>query len=407
MNNNIANEFSETSSSSIIDRALGQLLRYVEEEDFKGWDPYDYLNSFIPFRWGGKWVQAVAVQAGKLIPFNLRQVMGIKKGDIPKGLGLLLNSYCILYQQTGQDSFLATARLLFKRLLAIRSKSDEYCWGCNFVWANPHHVYPKYYPSVVVTSFVGFGIYRYYTVTNDEKAKEVLLSIDRFIHNELSWKKSNDGLSICYTGESKDYCYNASIIGALMLSLIYQVAGGESLLGEIRELVRFVIGHQHQDGHWAYSLDPDTGKEYEQIDFHQGFILVCLKKIKDLTKEDYPGIDEAIDKGLAYYRKIQFTDEGVSLWRVPKVFPVEIHNQAQGIITFSMFAERNKGFKPFAEKILMWTIENMRSKKGYFIYRKFRLYSNRIPFMRWSQAWMLLALVYCKYLTTGNDESQE
>ena len=39
-----------------------------------------------------------------------------------------------------------------------------------------------------------------------------------------------------------------------------------------------------------------------------------------------------------------------------------------------------------------WAIENMQSKDGFFHYRKGRFHTNKIPFMRWGQAWMMLAL---------------
>ena len=37
-------------------------------------------------------------------------------------------------------------------------------------------------------------------------------------------------------------------------------------------------------------------------------------------------------------------------------------------------------------------MENMRDREGYFYYQVQPFYKNRISYMRWSQAWMLLAL---------------
>jgi len=34
----------------------------------------------------------------------------------------------------------------------------------------------------------------------------------------------------------------------------------------------------------------------------------------------------------------------------------------------------------------------MRSSEGYFYYQRHRFHTNRIPYMRWSQAWMMYAL---------------
>ena len=46
----------------------------------------------------------------------------------------------------------------------------------------------------------------------------------------------------------------------------------------------------------------------------------------------------------------------------------------------------------FAEKIAKWTIENMQDEKGYFYYQKWPFLTNKIAYMRWGQAWMMLAL---------------
>ena len=44
------------------------------------------------------------------------------------------------------------------------------------------------------------------------------------------------------------------------------------------------------------------------------------------------------------------------------------------------------------DKILIWTFENMLDSKGYFYFRKGPLLTNKIPYMRWTQAWMFHAL---------------
>jgi hypothetical protein len=44
------------------------------------------------------------------------------------------------------------------------------------------------------------------------------------------------------------------------------------------------------------------------------------------------------------------------------------------------------------ERVLNWTIKNMHSNKGYFYYQVKKLYKIRLPYMRWSQAWMFYAL---------------
>ena len=56
-------------------------------------------------------------------------------------------------------------------------------------------------------------------------------------------------------------------------------------------------------------------------------------------------------------------------------------------------SEFSKEYLSFAGKISDWTMDNMYdNKRHYFYYRKFKFYINKIPYMRWSQAWMFLAL---------------
>jgi hypothetical protein len=46
----------------------------------------------------------------------------------------------------------------------------------------------------------------------------------------------------------------------------------------------------------------------------------------------------------------------------------------------------------------------MKDKKGYFYYQIGKRYRSKIPYMRWSQAWMLLTFVkYLDYTTNGGD----
>ncbi len=381
-------DMNRTDLRSVIDI----LSAYIEQEHFKGWDPYDYLNSWFPFHWFGKMAQAVAVQAGKLIPINFRPILGVNKEENPKGLGLLLNAYCVLYKTNRVENYLETAKYLFERLITLSSDKKFFCWGYNFVWANPKQVHPKYLPSVVVTSFVGYGIFEYYKITHDPKAKEILISISEYIHHELMWTSTEQGLCISYTKHDTSQCYNASILGAAMLARVYTLTNDNHLLAEIKSLVEFVIAHQHEDGHWNYALNPETGQEYCQVDFHQGFILCALEEIRKCCVINDVSLDQAIIKGLNYYRKMQFTDNGVSLWRVPKEYPVEIHNQSQGIITFARLSSYDARYMAFSNTIASWTIRHMKSKKGFFYYRKYKWYTIKIPYMRWSQAWMMLAL---------------
>lgn len=373
--------------------SFNNLIDYCESETFQGYDPYDTLNSPFNFTVFGKWGPAIAIQIQKRNPVNLRPLLGIQKGYNPKGMGLFLKAYALFFQKTGDKKYLEKAAWLFDWL--ITNYTTGYagkCWGYNFDWANPDGYLPAYTPSVVVTSFVADGIYEYYKISANPLAKEALLSAADYINDNIPVTKLPQGLSFAYTHLSQGCCYNASLLAAEILARADAINNHARWETTINQAIDFVLSKQKPGGEWWYSYNADNGKERKQIDFHQGFVLVSLYNLNNLLRNRRKDINSAIEKGLKYYRKCQFQDNGQSLWRIPKKWPVEIHNQAQGIITFSLLKQYNASYAEFAKTIAGWTIHNMQDEAGFFYYRKYPFFSNRIPFIRWSQAWMMLAL---------------
>jgi hypothetical protein len=378
---------------SRIDEALAKLLDYVEAEDYAGYDPYDTLNSFLPFHWLGKWGPVLAIQVQKRNPLNIRPLLGIRKGRNPKGIGLFLRAYSLLYAQTGKQEYLEKAESLSTWLREHPSQGySSYCWGYNFPWASPVKHLAAYEPSVVATGFVVKGLHEYYRASGDERVIEVMEGAADFVLEHLDRIEDETGVCISYTPVMKDACYNASLLGAEILARYIAVVPGCENETEILRLIEasmdFVTARQLDNGCWNYSIDLETGKERRQIDFHQGYVIESMEEIMRLTGQRKPEWVKAVARGLEFYRQQQFTDDGRSWWRLPKEWPVEIHNQTQGIVTFSMFDE----YRDFAITIAEYTIQNMQAADGHFYYQKFPLYTNRISYMRWSNAWMTVAL---------------
>ena len=268
-----------------------------------------------------------------------------------------------------------------------------HCWGYNFVWASRQKTLMKFHPSIVVTAFVCKGVFQYYKVTNDKRAVEVLESAVKYILNDLSVSETNDGICFSYTDVIKDCCYNASMLGAEVLANLFSITHEPRLKEIALRATDFVIAHQHNDGHWNYDIDLSTGKEKKQIDFHQGYVIDSITEVMNHCDPGNAKYETAIRKGCDFYFKNQFSPDGRSYWRIPKKFPVEIHNQAQGIITFIRAAKLDPYYQSFAKVIADFTIDHMQDKNtGHFYYRLLPQYKITIPFMRWSEAWMMLAL---------------
>jgi hypothetical protein len=111
--------------------------------------------------------------------------------------------------------------------------------------------------------------------------------------------------------------------------------------------------------------------------------------------------DEILQRGLEYYLNTFFTPEGISKYYHNELYPIDIHAPAQLVVTIN---ELNlwKTHADLVKQVLHWTIENMQSEEGFFIYQKKKFWSSSIPYMRWGQAWMFLA--FSLYLSNRNEE---
>jgi hypothetical protein len=244
-----------------------------------------------------------------------------------------------------------------------------------------------------VTAFIAKGLYAYYRVSQSEEAKELLLSTIPFILYDLKRTVTKDGICISYSTKTRDCCYNASLLAAEVLAMAYQIDPNEQYKQLALEAVRFVVAHQHHDGHWGYSLDDKSGHERKQTDFHQGFILESIFNITSLLNFTDDDTTQALQRGVDFYVAYQFEQNGRSYFRLPKKYPIDIHHQSQGIITLCRMGKFSPGYVPFAKNIALWTIDEMQDPSdGHFYYRKHRYYIDKTSYMRWGQAWMFLAL---------------
>ena len=146
------------------------LKNYCEEQNFKGWDPYDGLNSklfqALPFFKDSALCRLVVIQGFKRCPINLRRLALVPKEYNAKGIGLFLQGYCNLYKAVCEQPTLEQAldgkEILLKRInelagLLISLQTKGYsgaCWGYNFDWqARRLFLFPKCTPTVVATNF--------------------------------------------------------------------------------------------------------------------------------------------------------------------------------------------------------------------------------------------------------------
>jgi hypothetical protein len=75
-----------------------------------------------------------------------------------------------------------------------------------------------------------------------------------------------------------------------------------------------------------------------------------------------------------------------------QTYPVDAHAVGHALLTLAEFSKEDPTALDQAAQCFAWAMANLRSSGGYFYYQHGRWFTNRISYMRWSQAWMLTGL---------------
>ncbi|WP_246130335.1 glycoside hydrolase family protein [Bizionia saleffrena] len=378
---------------NILDKSFNNLKDFCEKESFKGWDPYDGLNSWVIQKTPlgkSRFLRLAWIQLFKRNPINLRTVFGIKKDYNPKGLGLFLIGYCNLYKVEPKIEYLEKINHLAFTIINLKTEGySGACWGYNFDWQARAFFQPKYTPTVVATSFIAEALLDAYEITNTRLFLDTAISTKDFVLKDLNKTFDNDGdYTLSYSPLDSTQVFNAGLLGAKLLSLIYTQTNDELLIQEAKKIVAYVCKKQADDGSWAYGTLPF----HQWIDnFHTGYNLECIYEYQKSSNDRR--FEGNIEKGLNFYLKTFFTGEGISKYYNDSVFPIDIHAPAQLVVTLSKLSvfEENK---ELIDKVLLWTAKNMQSSEGYFYYQKKKYSTSKIPYIRWAQSWMFYAYSY-------------
>ena len=381
--------------------SLASLVNYVEQEKYQGWDPYDGLNSKIfdslPFKHSA-FARLAWIQLFKRSPVNLRPLMLVPKGYNSKGIGLFLSSYSkILQHQNKGHAFPIEIPNLEEKIhflgnLLLDSVSKGYsgmCWGYNFDWQARGGLYfPAGTPTVVATAYAAYGLFDAFEATKNDKYLKAAVDTQNFVINDLSRDyRGQDEFLFSYSvmpGNNK--VYNASLLGSKLLARIYSYTQNPELLPLAKASVNAVNHAQNDDGSWIYGEGPTQG----WIDsFHTGFNLEALSDYSKFSGDDT--IQPSIEQGLQFYVDNFFTKEGMPKYYHNQTYPIDIHSPAQLAVTIDAL-DLQKKYADLVDRVMLWTIRNMQASDGYFFYQKKPFHSSKIPYMRWSQAWMMHAL---------------
>jgi hypothetical protein len=317
-----------------------QLQEYCAARQWRGYDPFDGLNSPLARLLPGKTARQAWIQFHRRSPVNLRPLCGIAPTLNPKSLAL--------FAMGSRDE------KLLDQLGELRSLDGG--WGYPFDWQSRAFFAPRGTFNLICTVFV-IRAYR-----------ELGCKCDAgFIEGKLL-RERNGERWFTYIPQSDTQVHNVNMIGA-------------ALLGR-RDCMEFSVHRQRDDGSWWYGEAPN---QRWTDNFHTAYCVLALNDYEQATSDR--SFSENMQRAYEYWDRTFWTADYAPRYYDRQMYPFDIHCSAVGIVTYLRFGERQK-----AHSVAQWAIDNMWDRRGFFWYQRGRWLTNRICYMRWSQAWMYYAL---------------
>lgn len=366
-----------------------KLDHWLEKHNFKGYEPFDGLCSYVRPLTFRKWLaERLLIQLVLRCPFHIRPLLGIKPRMSTKGMGFLAQGYMRMWKATQELVWKKKAIYCFDWL--INNKTPGYsgaCWGNNFDYSSRGNKLPKRVPTVVWTGLIGHAFLDGYEILGDKRYLDIAISSCEFIIKDLPREKHEDGICISYVPFKKTLIHNANMIGAALLSRTYSITKKKELADIAQEAFSYSCGCQLSNGAWHYG----ENKNYHWIDsWHTAYNLDSLRWYT-ISTEDTKFIPY-LKKGYHFYKVNFFEEDCKPKYYYNKLHLVDIQCASQAIDTFCFFSDDDPEALPFAMKVAKWTVENMQDKSGFFYFRKLRWKTVKIPMLHWGQATMFSAL---------------
>ena len=384
-----------------IEDSVIRLLAYCKDNDWAGFDPYDALNSRVfartPFS-RSRICRIALTQLLKRLPFNVRPLLDVSRERNPKALALFISALLKLSRCGIGDSSELVDDLIDKLVTSRTPNTPYWCWGYSFPWQTRTVLVPRGSANLVCTTFVANGLLDAYDATGKPYLLEMAASAASYIAHELYWESDSEaGFSYPLAG-MRSRVHNANFLAAAVLYRVHRHSRDTTLLGPADTATRYSLSKQKGDGSWPYGEAPTQS----WVDnFHTGYNLCALRAIGAETGRGE--IEPAVHRGFTFYRERFFTDAGIPKYFDNRTYPIDVHCVAQSIITLIELRELIGGNTDLAHTILDWAAAHLQDERGYFYYQVLPAYTNRMSYMRWSQAWMLLALSTLLESAQGGD----
>lgn len=370
---------------SIIDA----LERWLRERDYAGIDPFDALNGrHLPASLlGHARARQAVIQAGKRSPIDLRPVLGVTPRRMAKALGVVASGYAFSEDAGWQGPARERATGLLDWLQTPAAHgADPRAWGYEFDVQTRWAFYPAGTPNIIVTTFVANAFLDWYERAGDPAHLAVASGAADYLCEELL-VEDRDHCYFAYVPGVRTLIHNANLLGCGFVARVARVTADAGLTAIARAATTISVQAQDSRGFWPYG----DGPHLQWVDgFHTAYVLDGLYDVWRTTGDDE--VLASLKDGVSAYIEGLFAQGGVPKYTNVSLYPVDIHSAASAIRILVRAAELDERSEGLAREVARWTLANLYDPQGHFYYQKTRWYTNRIPYVRWSQSHMLAGL---------------
>lgn len=392
-----------------LNRVLDALEGRLASSSYAGIDPFDGLSgsrSPAPARAAGRVLGAPArgrqavVQAHKRAPVDIRALTGVRPRRIAKALGLIASGYAAL-DQAGWGgpareraaellAWLERARVPAGDARAADAPASPCAWGYEFDVQTRWAFYAAGTPNVIATTFVGQAFLDWHerevACGSGESAArylDVARDAAAFIVERLLVEDGGRPY-FAYVPGNATLIHNANALAAGLVAL---ASDDDETRALARACVEPTVAAQGPDGLWPYGEGGGVGWT---DGFHTAYVLGGLYDVARTTGDE--ALLRVVRKGLGAYIERLFLADFTPRYSPQKLWPIDIHCASSAVDLCVRLRDLDERCERMARGVTAWTLANMYDGRGGFYYQRTRWYTNKILYVRWSQAHMFRAL---------------
>jgi hypothetical protein len=356
------------------------IMARAQRSKWSDYDPYDGLSGFA-FTPVSQRVLSKRILTQVVMRTSpcLRRLLGIPPHVDAYTLGILSSTAAVL----GDAAIREFGTDLIDGLASLRV-ADTGAWGYAFPVVTRAAQYGPDTPNLISTAYASLGLFDLIEASGDgSAASELALDATSWVVASL-W--DDDLCGFRYHRGSREFIYNASILGALVVARSHELLGiGDP--GLARRAGSQVIAAQAADGSWPYG----QSSHLNWVDnHHTAFILKALLLMPEAARP--PGWRIAVERGFSFFLEYLLATDGAPKPAPDRRYPLDGLAAGQTVETLAL-ASAMLGEALYLERAntaFEWTEDNLRRRDGRYRFRRGRYFNWPGAYLRWGEVHIAL-----------------